>query len=61
MDMKTSPLSTLVDPGLLKTDGLINGEWTAGQAGGRRNLPRSDTPPVFDCPKTAEVAHTSAS
>jgi len=32
MDMKTSPLSLLADPGLLKTDGLINGEWVAGQA-----------------------------
>ena len=30
MDMKTSPLSTLNDPSLLKTDGLINGEWVAG-------------------------------
>ena len=32
MDMKTSPLATLNDPGLLKTDGLINGEWVAGNA-----------------------------
>ena len=32
MDMKTSPLATLNDPSLLKTDGLINGAWTAGQA-----------------------------
>ena len=30
MDMKTSPLATLADPGLLKTDALINGEWVAG-------------------------------
>ena len=30
MDMKTSPLSTLNDPTLLKTDGLINGEWVSG-------------------------------
>jgi succinate-semialdehyde dehydrogenase / glutarate-semialdehyde dehydrogenase len=30
MDMKTSPLSTLNDPSLLKTDGLINGEWVGG-------------------------------
>ena len=30
MDMKTSPLAALNDPGLLKTDGLINGEWVAG-------------------------------
>jgi succinate-semialdehyde dehydrogenase / glutarate-semialdehyde dehydrogenase len=30
MDMKNSPLATLNDPSLLKTDGLINGEWVAG-------------------------------
>ncbi|KQV95816.1 NAD-dependent succinate-semialdehyde dehydrogenase [Rhizobacter sp. Root1221] len=30
MDMKTSPLATLDDPGLLKTHGLIGGEWVAG-------------------------------
>ena len=30
MDMKTSPLSTLNDAALLKTDALINGEWVAG-------------------------------
>eukprot|EP01030_Chromulinospumella_sphaerica_P000569 gene569-562_t len=28
MDMKTSPLALLNDPTLLKTDGLINGQWT---------------------------------
>ncbi|MDB6002113.1 MAG: succinate-semialdehyde dehydrogenase, partial [Rhizobacter sp.] len=28
MDMKTSPLATLKDASLLKTDSLINGEWT---------------------------------
>lgn len=32
MDMKTSPLSTLNDPGLLKTDGLIDGQWLAGSS-----------------------------
>ncbi len=32
MDMKTSPLSLLKDPTLLKTDGLINGEWVKGAA-----------------------------
>jgi len=32
MDMKTSPLTTLNDPTLLKTDALINGEWIAGSA-----------------------------
>ena len=36
MDMKTSPLATLADPGLLKTDALINGAWTAGQSGNPR-------------------------
>ena len=30
MDMKTSPLSLLNDPSLLKTDALINGQWVAG-------------------------------
>ncbi len=30
MDMKTSPLALLNDPSLLKTDGLINGQWLAG-------------------------------
>ncbi|HEY0200541.1 MAG TPA: NAD-dependent succinate-semialdehyde dehydrogenase [Burkholderiaceae bacterium] len=32
MDMKTSPLAQLKDPSLLKTDGLINGQWTPGSA-----------------------------
>ena len=32
MDMSTSPLATLNDPGLLKTDALIGGEWAAGPA-----------------------------
>ncbi len=32
MDMKTSPIATLNDPGLLKTDALIGGEWVAGAA-----------------------------
>jgi succinate-semialdehyde dehydrogenase / glutarate-semialdehyde dehydrogenase len=35
MDMKTSPLSTLADPGLLKTDALLGGAWSAGQANAR--------------------------
>jgi succinate-semialdehyde dehydrogenase/glutarate-semialdehyde dehydrogenase len=30
MDMSTSPLATLNDPGLLKTDALIGGEWVGG-------------------------------
>jgi succinate-semialdehyde dehydrogenase / glutarate-semialdehyde dehydrogenase len=32
MDMKTSPISSLNDAGLLKTDALIGGEWVAGAA-----------------------------
>ncbi len=32
MDNKSSPLATLADPALLKTDALINGVWTPGQA-----------------------------
>ena len=30
MDMKTSPLATLGDPSLLKTDALVGGEWLRG-------------------------------
>ncbi|KRB97800.1 NAD-dependent succinate-semialdehyde dehydrogenase [Hydrogenophaga sp. Root209] len=30
MDMKTSPLALLKDPTLLKTDGLVNGQWVPG-------------------------------
>jgi succinate-semialdehyde dehydrogenase / glutarate-semialdehyde dehydrogenase len=30
MDMSTSPLAALKDPGLLRTDALIGGEWVAG-------------------------------
>ena len=32
MDMKTSPLSLLKDPSLLKTDALINGQWQSGKS-----------------------------
>lgn len=32
MDMKTSPISLLKDPSLLKTDALINGQWVQGTA-----------------------------
>ncbi|MCH7345873.1 NAD-dependent succinate-semialdehyde dehydrogenase [Pelomonas sp. CA6] len=31
MDNASSPLSTLKDPSLLKTDALVNGEWIAGE------------------------------
>src|SRR4051812_38277653 len=30
MDTKTSPLATLYDPSLFKTNALINGEWVGG-------------------------------
>jgi succinate-semialdehyde dehydrogenase / glutarate-semialdehyde dehydrogenase len=36
MDPKASPLALLADPSLLKTDALINGSWTAGQASNPR-------------------------
>ncbi len=36
MDTPISPLLTLADPSLLKTDALINGSWTAGQASNAR-------------------------
>ncbi|MEF7613727.1 NAD-dependent succinate-semialdehyde dehydrogenase [Aquincola sp. MAHUQ-54] len=32
MDTKTTPLAELNDPSLLKTDGLVNGEWLPGDA-----------------------------
>ena len=32
MDTKTSPLAALADPGLLRTDALIGGQWVAGHA-----------------------------
>ncbi|MBF5007389.1 NAD-dependent succinate-semialdehyde dehydrogenase [Diaphorobacter caeni] len=32
MDMKTSPLASLKDPSLLKTDALIDGKWVAGKS-----------------------------
>ena len=32
MDTRTSPLSLLNDPSLLKTDGLINGQWISGSS-----------------------------
>ncbi|MBA4177946.1 MAG: succinate-semialdehyde dehydrogenase (NADP(+)), partial [Leptothrix sp. (in: Bacteria)] len=31
MDSKNSPLASLKDPSLLKTEALIGGAWTAGQ------------------------------
>jgi len=35
MDLKNSPLASLNDPSLLKTDALINGHWVAAQSGAR--------------------------
>jgi len=35
LDLPTSPLATLADPGLLKTEALIDGEWVAGAANAR--------------------------
>ena len=36
MNTLSSPLATLKDPSLLRSDALINGEWTAGQAANAR-------------------------
>ena len=38
MDMKTSPLSLLNDPSLLKTDALVNGLWVKGSEGTRFDI-----------------------
>jgi succinate-semialdehyde dehydrogenase/glutarate-semialdehyde dehydrogenase len=35
MDMSTSPLATLNDPGLLKTEALVGGQWAAAGSGAR--------------------------
>ncbi len=43
MDMTTSPLAALADPGLLKADGLINGEWVAGNSRFAVNDPATGT------------------
>ncbi len=42
MDMKTSPLATLNDPSLLKTDALIGGEWVAMGAAGTARFDVTD-------------------
>ena len=54
MDMKTSPLSTLSDPSLLKTDALIGGEWVAGGVGGN---PRFDVIDPATGQKLVDVAN----
>jgi succinate-semialdehyde dehydrogenase/glutarate-semialdehyde dehydrogenase len=53
MDMKTSPLAALSDATLLKTDALINGEWTAGAA-------RFDVTDPATAQKLADVANLGA-
>ncbi len=42
MNMITSPLALLADPGLLKTDALIGGEWVSAGAGGTARFDVSD-------------------
>ena len=56
MDMKTSPLALLADPSLLKTDALINGAWTGGQA----NHPRFAVTDPATGLVLAEVANLGA-
>ncbi len=53
MDMKTSPLATLNDPTLLKTDALIGGEWLRGSA-------RFDVTDPATGAKLADVANLGA-
>jgi succinate-semialdehyde dehydrogenase/glutarate-semialdehyde dehydrogenase len=53
MDMKTSPLSQLKDPSLLKTDALINGEWVKGSS-------RFDVHDPATGAKLADVANLGA-
>ncbi|MEK8031381.1 NAD-dependent succinate-semialdehyde dehydrogenase [Ideonella sp. DXS29W] len=53
MDMKTSPLASLNDPSLLKTDALIGGEWVAGSA-------RFDVTDPATGSKLADVANLGA-
>jgi succinate-semialdehyde dehydrogenase/glutarate-semialdehyde dehydrogenase len=53
MDMKTSPLASLNDPSLLKTDALIGGEWVAGDA-------RFDVTDPATGSKLADVANLGA-
>ncbi|ART55046.1 succinate-semialdehyde dehydrogenase (NADP(+)) [Acidovorax carolinensis] len=52
MDTKTSPLAQLNDPSLLKTDGLINGQWVAGSS-------RFDVHDPATGQKLADVANLS--
>jgi succinate-semialdehyde dehydrogenase/glutarate-semialdehyde dehydrogenase len=56
MDMKTSPLSTLNDPTLLKTDSLINGEWVAASD----RFPVQDPATGFELAQVANLGATHA-
>ncbi|MGM9485957.1 NAD-dependent succinate-semialdehyde dehydrogenase [Ideonella sp. YS5] len=53
MDMKNSPLSTLNDPSLLKTDALVGGQWVAGAS-------RFDVTDPATGQKLADVANLGA-
>ena len=52
MDTKTSPLALLADPGLLRTDALIGGEWVAANDTSARF-------PVTDPATGAELAQVA--
>ena len=58
---KTSPLSLLNDPTLLKTDALINGQWVAGPSAGSQagdsTSPRFDVNDPATGAKLADVAN----
>ena len=60
MDMKTSPLSTLADPTLLKTDALIDGAWVGGPAAGGQAPSRFDVTDPATGSKLADVANLGA-
>ena len=57
MDMKTSPLSLLRDPTLLKTDALINGLWVPGPGAGSTLPARFDVLDPSNGRKLVDVAN----
>lgn len=57
MDMKTSPLAQLLDPTLLKTDGLINGQWVKTPTAGGSAPSRFDVFDPSNGVKLADVAN----
>jgi succinate-semialdehyde dehydrogenase/glutarate-semialdehyde dehydrogenase len=57
MDMQTSPLALLKDPTLLKTDGLINGQWIKGPGAGASGPCRFDILDPSNGLKLADVAN----